>query len=143
MQSCVTSQTNTRIASISSAPSNKAFSALKNLCSVGGRDVPSFPPPWSCYCMLLQKFRGRGTRGRRMIELFVMEWHSERYKVSVKHNKYTARHTISVPPGNKQAGRAPDSRVTNPNSRPDRRNFYSLHVFKLGGGEVGKAMPPQ
>ena len=42
-------------------------------------------------------------------------------------NKYTARHTISVPAGNGQAGRAPDSRETNPSSSPDRGNFYSLH----------------
>ena len=41
-------------------------------------------------------------------------------------NKYTAQHTISIPAGNGQAGRAPDSR-NNPSSNPYRRNFYSLH----------------
>ena len=42
-----------------------------------------------------------------------MEWIWERYKVSEKcTNKYTARHTISVPAENGQAGRAPDSRET-------------------------------
>ena len=46
-------------------------------------------------------------------EICVMEWIWERYKVSAMHkNKYTARHTISVPVGNGQAGRAPDSRET-------------------------------
>ena len=39
-------------------------------------------------------------------------------------NKYTARHTISVPAGNGQAGRAPDSRETILSSSPDRRHFY-------------------
>ena len=43
---------------------------------------------------------------------FVMEWIWERYKVSASTNKYTAWHTISVPAGNGQAGRAPDSRET-------------------------------
>ena len=37
-----------------------------------------------------------------------------------------ARHIINAPARNEQAGRAPDSRVTNPSSSPDRRHFYSL-----------------
>ena len=52
-------------------------------------------------------------------------------------NKYTARHTISVPAGNGQAGRVPDSRVIYPSSSSDRRNFYSSHMgsaIKAAGG---------
>ena len=60
-----------------------------------------------------------------------MEWHWERYKVSAMQNKYTARHIISVPAGNGQAGRAPDSRETIPSSSPDRShfNYYNYISF--------------
>ena len=45
-------------------------------------------------------------------------------------NKYIARHTISVPAWNWQAGRAPDLRKTIPSSSPDRRHFYSSNYFR-------------
>ena len=36
--------------------------------------------------------------------------------------KYCAQHQVNVSAGNGLAGKAPDSRVTNPSSSPDRRN---------------------
>ena len=42
----------------------------------------------------------------------VMEWIESAIKWAPCTNKYTARHTISVPAGNGQAGKAPDSRET-------------------------------
>ena len=44
-------------------------------------------------------------------------------------NKYTARHIISVPAGNGQAGRAPDSRETILSLSPDRRHFYYYNIL--------------
>ena len=60
-----------------------------------------------------------------------MEWIWERYKVSAVQNKYTARHIISVPAGNGQAGKAPDSRETILSSSPDWRHFYSLQIDQI------------
>ena len=41
-----------------------------------------------------------------------MEWIESAIKLAQYTNKYTARHTISVPAGNGQAGTAPDSKET-------------------------------
>ena len=45
-------------------------------------------------------------------------------RLSQVENLYTTRHKSNVPAGNGQAGRTPESRVTNPSSSPDRRKFY-------------------
>ena len=44
--------------------------------------------------------------------------------------KYTARHAINVPAGNRQAGKAIDSRVKDPNSERLKFSFLQLiHIY--------------
>ena len=55
-------------------------------------------------------------------------FHAVLYAVRQR-NASAAQHTISLPSGNEQAGRAPDSRETI-RVRPDRRNFYSSQFIR-------------